>query len=177
MVMIPNKTVEKQLPTLITSKSDPTQVIGLAFIDDGKKYYFSNDQGHKVIQQIGLEERPMTKNEFKEIRAKMAASIISHPEFSEELVAELEKLNFKQGHANGTFEIVTPCMSTSKIGALVINLGNARYIYNQDANTVFHIDHSKRINGAFLQEGQEKEEIIHKISSSKTMAKKISALH
>ena len=158
---------ETTLPELITSFSNREQVTGISYISNGKKYIFSNELGHKVTATNGYDQRPMTKTEFKEIRAKMACSILKSPDLPEKLVEELEKLDFSIGHANGTFEVVTACMSASKVSALVINLGNARYIYNQDANTVFHIDHSKLING------EEKTRLIDKITTSKTMAKKL----
>ena len=81
-------------------------------------------------------------------------------------------LDFSLGHANSTFEVVCSCSGLSKIGALALNIGTGRYLYNQDANTVFHIDHSKLINGTMMR-SPEKDEIIRKISSSKTMTKKI----
>lgn len=168
---------ENTLPTIINSDTELDKVIGLTYIIDGKKYVFSNELGHKVMSLNNSDKRPMTKTEFKEIRAKMASSIIKSDTIPEALVAELENLDFGLGHANGTFEVVTACLSKTKVGALVINLGHARYIYNQDANTVFHIDHSKRIIGNFMQEGPEKAKIIDKITSSKTMAKKLATMH
>ena len=169
-------TKESNFPQLIISNNNPDEITGISFVDNGKAYYFSNQSGHKVMTLCGKDQRPMTKNEFKEIRAKMANCIISSDTLPERLVEEMEKLNFGLGHANGTFEVVTAHMSTSGISTLVINLGNARYMYNQATNTVFHIDHSKRIVGKFMQDGPEKTTIINKITSSKTMSKKLAAI-
>ena len=131
---------EQSFPKIITSNQDPEQVIAITYTDNGKKYSFSNEFGHKVQTSDGT--RPMTKTEFKEVRAKMARCILESREPSESLTIELEKLDFAQGHANGTFEVVTSCMSQSNIGALVMHIGPARYIYNLDANSVFHNIHS-----------------------------------
>ena len=53
-----------------------------------------------------------------------------------------------------------------------MNIGAARYFYHPNENKVFHVDHSKLINGHMLV-SPESDEIISKITSSKTMTKKI----
>ena len=71
----------------------------------------------------------------------------------------MEKLDFSIGHANSTFEIVKSCVTTKKVGTLVLNIGPARYLFNEDTNSIFHIDYTKHINGHMLK-SPEKEEII-----------------
>lgn len=164
------------IPKLVFSKKEPTKVKAITFTDNGKTYYFSNEFGHRVSSYKESVQRPMTKKEYKVILAKMIRNTTLYGIDSDIFLEEISKLDFAEGHANKTFEIITPCLSPSKIHSLVMNLGNARYIYNQGENTVLQIDHSKRINGIFLPDGPEKDRIISKISSSKTMTKKIAAM-
>lgn len=160
------------VPSIIYDRSNPTEVQAISYSIDGKKYYFSNDEGHKVYNGTMSSPRPMTKKEFKDICSLMVLNASQYGELEETVLAEIEKLDFAEGHANSTFEVVQSCMGFSRIGALALNIGTARYLYNQDANTVFHIDHSKLINGTMMK-SPEKDEIIAKITSSKTMTKKI----
>lgn len=163
-------------PELITSVKEPNVVCAISFEDGDKKYYFSNKQGHTVIEANGAKQRQMRKKEFKSILGKMIECVFDSDCDNELLLEEIQKLNYAEGHANKTFEVVRPLTSLDGVHSLIINLGTARYIYNQEENTVLQIDHSKRINGTFLQEGPEKDEIIHKIASSKTMTKKLATL-
>ena len=148
----------------------------ITYEHNGNKYYFSNELGHKVIFSNGFEQRTMTKREFKTMCAKMRSKIKEKSQENDTMLTAINSLNFAQGHANKAFEVAISPRSQSGIGALIINIGNTRYIFNQEANTVLHIDHSKRINGRLLQ-GEEKDTIIEKIASSKTMAKKLAKTH
>lgn len=161
-----------EVPILELSPNDPEKVQAIIFDDEGKRYYFSNELGHKVINS-SAEHRPMSKKEYKEVYSKMVEKTISNSDDSEQILDEIIKLDFGIGHANSTFQINKPCVGGNRLGSLIINIGCARYIYNADANTVFHIDHSKRITGYFMHDGPEKDGIIHTLTSSKTMAKKI----
>lgn len=160
------------IPNLIFGKNDPEEIKALEYSFDGKYYYFSNEEGHKVYSYDKRSCRPMTKREFKNICTQMLDNLENYGEQESLILSEIEKLDFSIGHANSTFEVVCSCSGLSKIGALALNLGTGRYLYNQDANTVFHIDHSKLINGTMMK-SPEKDEIIRKITSSKTMTKKI----
>lgn len=165
----------KTLPQLLINQENPDEIIAVTFEDNGQKYYFSNTQGHKVMTTRNSSQRPMTKDEFNQIRRKMIGNTIQCNPNPNKTLEELAKLDFSLGHANCTFQIITSPLERSNLGTLVINLGNARYLYNQEKNTVFHIDHSKLINGTFIQDGPEKEKIINIISNSKTMTKKIAS--
>ena len=169
----PNELV---LPTIVKNPTKPEETEAITFNQNGKKYYFSNELGHKVIYEGGYAQRAMTKKEFKEIRAKMLSKTkTSETEEKDSILKQIVNLDFAEGHANKTFEIARSLRAQTGIGALIINIGNTRYIYNQEAGTVLHIDHSKRISGRMLQ-GDEKTQIIDKINSSKTMAKKIAKI-
>lgn len=165
---------ETHLPILEVSTSDPNKVQAIIFNEGGKRYYFSNELGHKVI--TSAEERPMSKKEYKEALQRMTEKTMDNAEDPDQIMDELIKLDFGMGHANSTFQINRPCIGDNRIGALIINRGFARYIYNADSNTVFHIDHSRNINGSFMKEGSEKDEIIHTLTTSKTLRKKIESL-
>ena len=170
----PVYSVEEKLnkPTIIFEKNNEEEVKALEYEREGKHYYFSNEEGHKVYSYDRRSIRPMTKREFKSICTEMLDNLDTYGVESSLILAEIEKLDFSLGHANSTFEVVCSCSGLSKIGALALNIGTGRYLYNQDANTVFHIDHSKLINGTMMK-SPEKDEIIKKITSSKTMTKKI----
>ena len=114
----------------------------------------------------------MTKKEFKDICEIMVNNSHLYGDIEETVLSEIEKLDFSIGHANSTFEIVRSCVDQTKLGTLVMNIGNARYFYHPNENTVFHVDHSKLISGHMLL-SPEKDTIISKITSSKTMTKKI----
>lgn len=164
---------DNTLPTIVKNSIQPEVTEAITYNQNGRKYYFSNELGHKVIFDGGFEQRPMTKKEFKVMRAVMLSKAkTSSMEEKDSILEQITKLDFAEGHANKTFEVASSHRAQTGIGALVINIGNTRYIYNQEAGTVLHIDHSKRINGRMLQ-GEEKEQIIDKINSSKTMAKKL----
>ena len=156
-------------PQVINGENNETTLI---FNYDGKQYRFSNEKGHQVIQDTGRQKRPMTRKEFNQICALMIQRTSTFYKSADDVIEEVSKLDYAKGHANTTFEVTASPLSSSSIDVLTINLGNARFIYNQSANTVLHIDHSKLINGRMLQ-GEEKEKIIQKIKTSKTMTKKI----
>ena len=160
------------IPEIIYDRDNPEQIKALAYNKDGKRYYFSNEEGHKVYSEDRRSCRPMTKREFKDICTLMLEQAGSYGETEATILAQIENLDFGLGHANSTFEVVLSCMSLHRIGALALNIGTSRYLYNQEAETVFHIDHSKLINGTMLK-SPEKDAIIQKITSSKTMTKKI----
>lgn len=170
----PNESVEPIIPRVVYSFNDPEEVRAITYTAaNGIKYQLSNEDGHKVYLSGSMSTpRPMTKKEFKDICETIISNSEYYGDVEETILAEMEKLDFSIGHANSTFEIVKSCVDFSKLGTLVLNLGSARYFYHPDENTVFHVDHSKLINGHMLLE-PEKEEIITKITSSKTMTKKI----
>lgn len=157
------------IPTLEASPLDPTKAQAIFFDNETKRYYFSNNLGHKVIS--GGTERPMTKKEYKDTCQKMTSYALETN--NETLLDEIIKLDFKLGHANSTFEISKSYQCTSLTGTLIFNQGLARYIYNPDSDSVFHINHSKQINGTFLTNGPEKEAIVKTLTTSKTMQKKL----
>lgn len=163
---------QSEIPTLETVPNKPEEVQAIYYDKDGKRYYFSNELGHKVYT-ANSDGRPMTRREYKEIHSLMILKTLEKAEDKDQILQELLKLDFSLGHANSTFEINRPCIGGDRIGALIINKGLAKYIYNADSNTVFHIDHSKHINGHFMKEGPEKDDIIDTITSSKTLQKKI----
>lgn len=165
---------ESHIPVLEMSTSDPEKVQAITFNEGGKKYYFSNELGHKVI--TSGEERPMTKKEYRQVLQSMTEKTLENADNPDQILDELIQLDFGIGHANSTFQINKPCIGENRTGALIINQGFARYIYNADSNTVFHIDHSKHINGSFMQEGSEKDKIIHTLTTSKTLQKKLESL-
>ena len=161
--------------SLIFEKNTPEEVEAIEYKKDGLHYYFSNAKGHKVYSYDRCICRPMTKKEFKSICTEMLDNLDSYGEQEFIILAEIEKLDFSLGHANSTFEVIRSWSSTSKLGTLALNIGTGRFLYNIDANTVFHIDHSKFINGTMLK-SPEKDEIIKKITTSKTMTKKINQI-
>ena len=162
------------IPRVVYSFRDKDEITGITYTaTNGIKYQLSNKEGHKVYPSGSTSTpRPMTKKEYKEICKTILLNSSHYGEDEAVILAEMEKLDFSIGHANSTFEIVKSCVDFSKLGTLVLNLGSARYFYHPDENTVFHVDHSKLINGHMLIE-PEKDEIITKITSSKTMKKKI----
>lgn len=160
------------IPEIIHNIKNPEQVIGLSYHTNGKRYYFSNSDGHKVFSSGSQSCRPMTKKEFKDICLQMLENSNHYGEIEETVLSTIESLDFGLGHANSTFEVAISWCEPTKISALVMNIGTSRYLYNQDANTIFHVDHSKLVNGEMLR-SPFKEQIIEKIQTSKTMAKKI----
>ena len=162
------------IPRIVYSFSEPEEIRAITYTTpNGIKYQLSNEEGHKVYPSGSTSTpRPMTKKEFKEICKNILLNSEYYGDDEETILAEMEKLDFSIGHANSTFEMVRSCVDFSKLGTLVLNLGSARYFYHPEENTVFHVDHSKLINGHMLVDA-EKEEIIEKITSSKTMTKKI----
>ncbi len=163
---------QSEIPTLEIAPNEPDKIQAVYYDKDGKRYYFSNELGHRVYSP-NTDGRPMTKREYREIHTLMILKTLERAEEQDQILQELLKLDFGLGHANSTFEINKPCIGGDRIGALIINRGLARYIYNADSNTVFHIDHSKHINGYFMQDGPEKDEIIETLTSSKTLQKKM----
>ena len=110
--------------------------------------------------------------EYKELCKTMILNCDKYGDIRDTVLATIEQLDFSKGHANSTFEIAKSYVEPNKVGTLVLNIGTARYLFNKDINSVFYIDHTKRISGHMLK-SPEKEEIIGKIYSSKTMTKKI----
>ena len=161
------------IPQVIYSFQNQDEIRGITYTVNGTKYQFSNEEGHKVYSSGSCSTpRPMTKKEFKDICKIMILNSSSYGEAEEVILSEIEKLDFAIGHANSTFEIVRSCVEQSKLGTLVMNIGPARYFYHPTENRVFHVDHSKLINGHMLTP-PESDAIIAKITSSKTMTKKI----
>ena len=168
------KKLEKNInrPKILYDKDNHENPSAIVYNYAGKKYIFSNEEGHKVSLPYGHTSRPMTKKEFKDICTIMLNNLAQYGNDEALILSEIEKLDFGIGHANSTFEVIKSSMEMSKISALALNIGTGRYLYNQNANTVYHIDHSKLINGIMMK-SPEKDEIIKKITGSKTMTKKI----
>ena len=161
------------IPQIMYSFQNKEDIRGISYTINGIKYQFSNDEGHKVYSSGSYSApRPMTKKEFKDICKIMVLNSSSYGEAEELILSEIEKLDFSIGHANSTFEIVRSCVEQSKLGTLVMNIGPARYFYHPNEDKVFHVDHSKLISGHMLVP-PESDEIISKITSSKTMNRKI----
>ena len=161
------------IPQVVHGFQNQDEVRAITYTVNGIKYQFSNEEGHKVYPLGSYSSpRPMTKKEFKDICKIMVLNSSAYGEIEETILSEIEKLDFSIGHANSTFEIVRSCVEQSKLGTLVMNIGAARYFYHPNENKVFHVDHSKLINGHMLV-SPESDEIISKITSSKTMTKKI----
>ena len=161
------------IPQVVYSFQNQDEIRAITYTVNGTKYQFSNEEGHKVYQPGSYSSsRPMTKKEFKDICEIMILNSSAYGDAEEIILSEIEKLNFSIGHANSTFEIVKSCVEQSKLGTLVMNIGPARYFYHPNEDRVFHVDHSKLINGHMLTP-PESNKIIEKIKSSKTMTKKI----
>lgn len=161
------------IPQVVHSFQTQDEIRAITYTVNGIKYQFSNEEGHKVYPSGSYSSpRPMTKKEFKDICEIMVNNSHLYGDIEETVLSEIEKLDFSIGHANSTFEIVRSCVDQTKLGTLVMNIGNARYFYHPNENTVFHVDHSKLISGHMLL-SPEKDTIISKITSSKTMTKKI----
>lgn len=169
------KKLEKNInkPKILYDKENQENPSAIVYNYAGKKYIFSNEEGHKVSLSYGRALRPMSKKEFKDICTIMLNNSSQYGDEEALILSEIEKLDFGIGHANSTFEVIKSSMEISKISALALNIGTGRYLYNQKDNTVYHIDHSKLINGTMMK-SPEKDEIIKKITDSKTMTKKIS---
>lgn len=161
------------LPQIIYTDQTKEKVLAIIYNVNGKKYYLSNENGHKVYS-LGVDSmpRPMTKKEFKQLCSTLILNSKYYNELEDQIITAVEQLDFSKGHANSTFEIAKSCLDLNPLGTLVMNIGNAKYFYNTYNDSVYHIDHSKLILGRTLKE-TEKEKIISKISTSKTMTKKI----
>lgn len=158
---------EATTPTRERSADDPTKSQAIFYDEGNKRYYFSNELGHKVIAHST--ERPMEKQEYKNIYDKMVRVLLENPS-DEPILDEIVGLNFDRGHANSTFEVTRPCQCTTEAATQIFNRGTNRYIYNSDNNTVYYSD--GRLNGSFLA-GEEKESIIKVLTKSKTMQRKL----
>ncbi len=155
--------------TLEYSKNDPTNVEAIFFDENNTRYYFSNELGHKIIS--GSVKRPMTKKEYKESLDKLIKKAAS-TQNRDQILDEIINLDFGLGHANSTFEITKPLLSDSDQTILILNQGISRYLYSPNANTVFHIDRSKHINGSFI-DGSEKNNVVQILTHSKTIQRKM----
>ncbi len=161
------------IPKIVYDFQNQDEIRAITYTVNGIKYQLSNEEGHKVYASGSYSApRPMTKKEFKDLCKIMILNSSLYGEIEETILSEIEKLDFSIGHANSTFEIVRSCVDQTKLGTLVMNIGQARYFYHPNENNVFHVDHSKLISGHMLQ-SPERETIIDKITSSKTMTKKI----
>ena len=172
---IPVYDINDQLivPQIIYKDDSNEEIQAITYTVNGIKYHLSNGDGHKVYRLGTIAApRPMTKKEFKELCKTLILNFDKYDDIGDTILAIVDQLDFQMGHANSTFEIVKSCVDPRPVGTLVMNIGTARYLYNQDVNSVFHIDHTKFISGHMLQE-PEKERIISKIKTSKTMTKKI----
>lgn len=146
----------------------------IAFQKGGKRYLFSNDDGHVVISNSGHSIVPMERKEFEEVRDLMIDSTNNcNSEKKATYLKEIGKLDYHIGHANSTFEVITKIGEPTTIQSLIINLGNLRYVYSQDKKTVLKVNVLDRCMHSIYLEGEEKERIIGKITNSKTMTKKI----
>ena len=153
------------------------EAYAMAFHKDGKRYFFSNDEGHTVISDGGTKNRPMSKKEFENVvKLMIDASIKCDTKKRKKYLDEIAKLDFSLGHANATFEVYADLEKPSKINFLAINLGNLRYVYEQETGNVLKVHVDRTSPNGYMLDGPEKNEIINKITSSKTMAKKIAAM-
>ena len=123
------------IPTLLFEKDNPEEVKAIEYAFDGKHYYFSNKEGHKVYSYDKRSHRPMTKREFKKACTNMLDNLDSYGEQSTLILSEIENLDFSLGHANSTFEVVCSCSGLSKIGALALN-NNDLYLITNNAQLV-----------------------------------------
>ena len=156
----------------IVYDNETEKVLAITYTEEQNKYFLSNQEGHKVYTRDNSFYRPMTKQEYKETYLKILNSIPNDSTISDTILVELENLDFSTGHANSTFEIVKSYLEPHGIGALALNIGLNRYLYNQQKETIYHIDRSKLTVGRMLQ-SPEKDEIIKKLTTSKTMTKKL----
>lgn len=157
---------EATTPTLEMSCEDPTKSQAIFYDEGNKRYYFSNDLGHKVIGFSSV--RPMTKKEYKSIYDKMVKAFLENPS-DEPILDEIVGLDFGRGHANSTFEIARPCNCSNSAPTQIFHQGEDRYLYNSDHESLYYSN--GHFNGSFL-EGTEKERIVKILEKSKTMQRK-----
>jgi len=167
------KYVNSSCPELLTHY-ETNKIYAIAFNYDNKRYLFSNEDGHEVIYDGGRKIRQMKKREFTDIKNKMLQTA-TNTYNTNEILVEIENLDFSLGHANSSFSVITDYGTTPRIKFLVINMGIMRYVYNPDNNSVFALNRDKK-TGDYMLECPEKSQIIDKINSSKTMAKKIATV-
>ena len=140
-------------------------------------FVFSNEEGHKVFYNGGHSARPMSKKEYKEVRAAMIiAASKCEPDKKSKYLDEIAKLDYTTGHNNATFEVITTIKEPSIIKSLAINLGNMRYVYSQVDGNVLKVNLDRTTRSGYMNDGTEKDKIINKITTSKTMAKKIAEI-
>lgn len=165
---------EDSLVPEIFKRENDKEAYALAFNYNGQRYYFSNSEGHETIYNGGHSTRPMTRHEFKTITARMLrkTKAILDSESQRETLAEISKLNYREGQINATFKaIIDHNTIKTSVGRLALNLGNFRYIYTPGIESVYKLNCSD-FSGHMIA-GDEKKEMIDKMKSSKTMAKVI----
>lgn len=152
----------------------------LAFNDSGKRYIFSNEDGHRVIFSCANPQaqarRPMTRKEFEDIREKMTEKAKGASEETE-ILAEIKKLDFAKGHANAVFDVITYVDGENQVRALAININFSRYVYDLENERLSRVDTSRQITTKEITDTKKKDEIVNKMFTSKTLQKKINEVH
>lgn len=151
------------------------EIYAIAFHQDNKRYIFSNEYGHLVIYNGGHSKKPMTKREYEEIRNQMINNVIKlNKEKRDIYLDEIITLDFSIGHANAVFEVHNHDYSDqTTISSLIINIDNMRYVYSPENNTVLKVNIDRTSPSGYITSKREKDEIIHKLTTSKTIRKKI----
>ena len=160
--------------------SDEEKPFAIAFNDSGKRYIFSNNDGHVVIFSTNDPQnqarRPMTKKEFEEIKEKMTDKAQTAQEKAE-LLSEINELDFAKGHANAVFNVLTYINGENKVRALAININFSRYVYSLEDERLISVDTSRKRTTTEITDENKKNEITHKMFASKTLQKKINEVH
>lgn len=165
-----------RVPEVLTSIKD-NSVYAIAFHDNGIRYLFSNTKGHTRISNSGNNTRPMTKREFKIVKAKMLEKIHQNATETEKdfFYNYISTLNFAKGHTEETMEVGTSLIDKSKINFLAVNFGHLRYVYTESEDTVMVVNRDKNYECHYIYDS-DKDKIIEKIKSSKTITKKINEI-
>lgn len=171
-------------PEIIYNDSDKPEVLrdydtqeirAIAFNKDGRRYLFSNDEGHIVIYNSATINRPMTKKEFYNIKNMMFNSVIS-TDVETEVLENITSLDFNKGHANATFEVITSISRPEKVRSLALNIRIMRYVYNLEDQSLLIVNREKETSG-YMIDGGAKDYIVNTMLKSKTMTKKINEVN
>lgn len=154
---------------------DTQKIRAVAFNKDGKRYLFSNNEGHIVIYNNARINRPMTKKEFYNIKNMMITSAINTDDETE-VLENITSLDFNQGHANATFEVLTSISKPEKVKSLALNINLMRYVYNLEDQSLLIVNREKETSG-YMIDSKEKDNIVNTMLKSKTMTKKINEVN
>ena len=154
---------------------DTQEIRAIAFNKDGRRYLFSNDEGHIVIYNNANTNRPMTKKEYNEIKKAMINSAIKNNSESD-ILNSISSLDFNQGHANATFEVLTSISTPQKVRSLALNINLMRYVYNLEDQSLLIVNREKETSG-YMIDGEAKDHIVNTMMHSKTMTKKINEVN